>query len=176
MKLLDSSTNKMLSYIEYNCLIIPFMTAVFHNYRNYSIIPATIFDIQKKDDHYEVTFEEFPEPFEMSGDPNLELIMSLSPEQYVTNTRTVLFLHPDETYSAALIYTDAESTTDDLEISLNDDIEQEIIKDCLETLHLDTEEKVDRFIHEGQELYKKDVNNLHEELYSKILYMQDEVD
>lgn len=166
----------MLSYIEHNYLTIPFMTAVFHNYRNYAIIPATIFDIKKKDDHYEVTFEEFPEPFELSGDPNLELIMSLPPERYVTNTRTVLFLHPDETYSVALIYTDAEPTTDDLEISLTDDMEQEIIKDCLETLHLDTEEKVDHFIQEGQELYEKNVNNLHEEPYSKILYMQDEVD
>ena len=140
----------MLSYIEDNYLSIPFMTAVFHNYRNYSIYPTTIIDIQKEGEHYKVTFEDFQKPFELSGDPNLELIMSLSPEQYETNTRAVIFLYPDETYSVALMYIDDEFTTEDLENKLNDDMEQEIIKDCLETLHLNTTDKVDHFIQEGQ--------------------------
>lgn len=166
----------MLSYIEYNYLIIPFMTAIYNNNRNYAIAPTVISDIQRKGSKYEVTFDFVPEPFVMDNDPCLEHIMLLSPEQYETNTRAVIITYPDNTYSVLLMFLDEDFPSDKLEFELDDRTEIAIIKDCIESLNLNTTEKVDRFIQEGQELYEKYMNNLHEEPYSKILYMQDEVD
>lgn len=176
MKLLDSKTNKMLCYIQHNNLIIPFMTAVLNNNQDYAILPTTVWDIQKEGERYELSFEDIPEPLEMDSNPRLDDIMSLSPEQYVTNTRVVIFSHPDDTYSISIIVLDKDFPTDQLEMELTNRMELEIIKDCLQTLHLDSPDKVDHFIKEGQKLSERYMKMLREGTYTKVMYMQDEVD